>query len=127
MYKIVKFILQVGDDVWGPKYIANLKTENVNTEFVKITKNSSSGIAQINVANDGTNQIVIVAGANSKLDINDIEEAELIISAAEVLIMQLETPIETAIRAMQLAKNVCFTNLVICHLLTKIGISRFLF
>lgn len=95
--------------MWGPKYIANLKAENVNTEFVKISKNSSSGIAQINVANDGTNQIVIVAGANSNLDVNDIEEAGQIISSADVLIMQLETPVETAVRAMQLARNVCFS------------------
>lgn len=94
--------------MWGPKYITNLKTENVNTEFVKITKNSSSGIAQINVAYNGTNQIVIVAGANSNLDVKDVEEAGHTISSADVLILQLETPVETAIRAMQLAKNVCF-------------------
>lgn len=52
------------------------------------------------------NQIIIVAGANQRLDLKDIEDAECIISSADVLVLQLETPVDTAIRAMQLAKGV---------------------
>ncbi|XP_019770332.1 ribokinase isoform X2 [Dendroctonus ponderosae] len=101
---------QVGDDVWGPKYIANLESLQVNTQYVKTTENSSSGIAQINVADNGMNQIIIVAGANQRLNLKDIEDAESIISSADVLVLQLETPVETAIRALQLAKGVSILN-----------------
>lgn len=78
----------------------------MNTQYVKTTDNSSTGIAQINVADNGMNQIIIVAGANQRLDLKDIEDAECIISSADVLVLQLETPVDTAIRAMQLAKGV---------------------
>ncbi|KAH1025849.1 hypothetical protein HUJ05_010492, partial [Dendroctonus ponderosae] len=101
---------KVGDDVWGPKYIANLESLQVNTQYVKTTENSSSGIAQINVADNGMNQIIIVAGANQRLNLKDIEDAESIISSADVLVLQLETPVETAIRALQLAKGVSILN-----------------
>ncbi|XP_066254425.1 ribokinase-like [Euwallacea similis] len=103
-------IARVGDDVWGPKYIANLEAEHVNTQYVKITENSSSGIAQINVADDGINQIVIVAGANNNLTVKDVEEAEFLISSADVLVLQLETPVETAIKAMQICKGISILN-----------------
>ncbi|XP_050304424.1 zinc finger-containing ubiquitin peptidase 1-like isoform X2 [Anthonomus grandis grandis] len=101
---------QVGDDVWGPKYIENLKTEKVNVDHVKITENCSSGIAQIIVADSGMNQIVIVAGANSKLSLGDIEEAKELIKSAKVLVLQLETPVETAIAAMKLARGISILN-----------------
>lgn len=73
---------------------------------MKITENSSSGIAQIIVAESGMNQIVIVAGANLKLSENDVEDAKSLISAADVVVLQLETPMETAIKALKLCKGV---------------------
>lgn len=103
-------VARVGNDIWGEKYIDNLDSAGVNTEFVLITPNSSSGIAQINVAESGENQIVIVAGANKQLSVSDIEDAKKSISSAEVLIMQLETPPETAIRAMELCTGISILN-----------------
>lgn len=99
-------IFQVGDDIWGPKYIDNLKKENIHTQHVKITENSSTGIAQIIVSESGDNQIVIVAGANNFLCLNDLEEAKDSIADAAVLVVQLETAEEVAIRALKLCKGV---------------------
>ncbi|KAL1494533.1 hypothetical protein ABEB36_010116 [Hypothenemus hampei] len=77
---------------------------------MKITENSSSGIAQINVADNGLNQIVIVAGANQFLNSTDVENAKELISSAKVLVMQLETPVDTAIQVMRLSTGISILN-----------------
>lgn len=99
---------QVGDDIWGQHYIDALHKVNVNTKHVQITPNSSSGIAQINVAESGTNQIVIIAGSNNKLSPEDVDKAGDIISEANVVISQLETPPEVAIKVLKLCKGVSY-------------------
>lgn len=101
---------RVGDDVWGIKYLENLQHEKVNTEYVKITENSTTGVAQIIVADNGDNQIVITAGANQYVSVQDVEAAQNLISSADVLVMQLETPIESSIRAMELCKGISVLN-----------------
>lgn len=102
-------IARVGDDIWADKYIENLVQENVNVKYVKKTPDCSSGIAQINVADSGDNQIVIVAGANLKLSEEDVELAQDVLKTAAVVICQLETKWEIAVKAMKLCKGV-FTN-----------------
>lgn len=71
-----------------------------------MSQNSSTGIAQIVVAESGENQIVITPGANEELCVNDIEKARTVIESADVLICQLETSPEVAIKAMELCKSV---------------------
>lgn len=96
----------MGDDVWGPKYINNLKEEGVNTDFVIKTKDSPTGIAQIIVSESGENQIVIVAGANSLLSVKDVESAKNLITSADVVVLQLETSQEVAIETLRQCKGV---------------------
>lgn len=76
-------------------------------DFLKKTAGFSSGIAQINVADTGENQIVIIAGANTQMSVQDIEDAKDRISNAAVVICQLETPPEVAIRTFELSTGVC--------------------
>ena len=105
----LKGLFQVGEDLWGDKYIANLKEQKVETKYVQKTPNFSSGIAQITVAETGDNQIVIVAGANTQLSPLDVEKAKSEISAAAVLVLQLETSVEVAVRALELCAGVSGT------------------
>lgn len=102
----------MGDDVWGQKYIDNLKEVNIETKFVKITKNHSTGVAQIIVSESGENQIVIVAGANKKLSLQDLEEAKDCITNADVVVVQLETPVDVSIKAIQLCTGVKSTGYI---------------
>lgn len=53
----------------------------------------------------GENAIVIVAGANNKLSVADVHEASEIIRRASVTVFQFETPIETTIEALKIAKQ----------------------
>lgn len=78
----------------------------VNVTHVHIEPNATTGIAQISVADDGENQIVIVPGANNHLSKSDVQEAEELIKHADVLISQLETPFETTLEAFKLNTGV---------------------
>ncbi|CAG2065850.1 unnamed protein product [Timema podura] len=59
-------------------------------------------MAQITVADSGENQIVIAAGANHELSPSDVDAAADAIHAADVLIFQFETPIETTLHTLKL-------------------------
>lgn len=98
----------MGDDKWGYDYIENFKVFGVDTSQVYTTPGRGTGIAQINVSKSGENQIVIVAGANKELSEDDVEKAKDVISAASVLVCQLETPIAATLKAFKLNKNVSF-------------------
>lgn len=75
---------QVGDDEWGNKYLENLKNLNVNTEYVGIASGKNTGLAQINVAENGENQIVIVPGANDSIVPADVENVQDVLDASKV-------------------------------------------
>lgn len=79
---------------------------NINTNFIQITPNTNTGVAQINVSDSGANQIVIVAAANENLNVNDVEKAKLIISKAAAVICQLETSVDVAIKSLELCNGV---------------------
>lgn len=66
--------IQVGNDEWGKKYIENLKSLNVDTDYVKTVEGKQTGLAHINVATEGANQIVIIPGANDAISEADIDE-----------------------------------------------------
>jgi ribokinase len=53
----------------------------------------------------GENAIVIVAGANNKLSVADVHQASEIIKMAHVTVFQFETPIETTVEALKIAKQ----------------------
>lgn len=78
----------------------------VDITHVYITPNVTTGIAQITVAEGGENQIVIVPGANGKLNQGDVEACSELIETADILIGQLETPFETTLEAFKLNKGV---------------------
>lgn len=64
-----------------------------------------SGIAMIQVADSGENSIVIAAGANAALDDLVVQRFQQHIRAADVLLMQLETPLSGILAAAKVAKQ----------------------
>jgi len=99
----VVFISCVGDDSFGQNSIAELTREGIDTSYVKIIKNVPSGIAMINVAETGENSISVAPGANSQLLPADIIKAEHSIKDADIVLMQLEIPIDTVATASKIA------------------------
>ncbi|XP_018564890.1 ribokinase-like isoform X2 [Anoplophora glabripennis] len=101
---------KVGDDVWAKKYIDSLCKDGVKVDYVKETESFSTGIAQIIVSDTGENQIVIVAGANNELSVEDVECVKDVITNAAVVVLQLETSEDVAIKACQLCRGISILN-----------------
>lgn len=92
---------KLGNDPWGNNYRKALESEGVNVDHVKIVEGESTGIAQINVADNGDNQIVIVVGANNSLLPADVTAGADLLGRAKILVCQLETPMEGTLEALR--------------------------
>jgi ribokinase len=64
-----------------------------------------SGVALIFVAKDGENSIAVASGANGALRPGDVRKARAAMRGARVLLMQLETPLDTVAAAAGLAQR----------------------
>lgn len=98
------FIGKVGNDIFGKQTIDMLKGLGIDTTHVGIDTDHPSGVALINVDASGENSIAVASGANAALSPADIDAAAEDIANAALVIMQLETPIETVEHAAKLAK-----------------------
>ena len=90
----VTFIGAVGDDNYGELLKKSLEANNVKTHM-KIVPNMSSQIATILIDETGENRIVIVPGANNFVDKKQIDDNFGIIKECDIILMQLEIPMET--------------------------------
>lgn len=97
------FVARVGDDSFGKESVIQLKSEGIDTSHVKLTPGVSTGVALIPVDASGENTIIVASGANALLNEQDIENAHDVISKADILLVQLETPIATILSAAKLA------------------------
>ena len=91
----VVFVAKVGDDLFGKEAVAGFKNEGINTDFIGVDPQLPSGVATIMVDGNGENCIAVASGANNALSAVDVDLAMDPIDAASVLLMQLETPMET--------------------------------
>lgn len=100
----VSLIGAVGDDAHGREALHSLQQEGVNTAGVFIKPNIATGIASITVA-AGDNHIVVVSGANFALSAEDIAAHEAAFVAADVVLCQLEIPMDCVLKTAQLAQK----------------------
>ncbi len=91
----VTFVACIGDDLFGRDALAGYNREGMNTAFVSVKKGVPSGVASIFVDAEAENVIVVAPGANSELGTAEIDAAQKEIEAADFVLMQLETPMET--------------------------------
>ena len=88
----VSMIGCVGSDLFGETLIDRLKTEGICTEGIKIAKDYSTGVAQVTVS-ENDNSIVVIPGANYCLTIEWIKQNYHILQHADIIVSQLEIPI----------------------------------
>lgn len=98
----VVFIASVGNDNYGAESIKGYKLDNINTEDIKICKSIPSGIAMITISESGENAITVASGANAELKPEDLDEAEEAFHEAEYMLVQLETPLDTVQKAVEM-------------------------
>jgi len=106
----VSFISKVGDDMFGLQAIKGFEKEGIDTTGVLIDKDHPSGVALITVNANGENQIVVASGANAQLSKSDIDQLENSIMQSELILVQLEIPLDTVeyviSKAKQLGKKI---------------------
>lgn len=95
----------VGMDAYGNQHIASFKRDGLNTKFVFRTPDAPSGTAIILLDKIGQNSIVVSPGANARLSEKEIAEASELFIPGNILVMQMEIPMETVIFSARLAKQ----------------------
>ncbi len=90
----------VGDDSFGKEAVESLKAEGVDVENIRTVEGVPTGSAVILVI-DGDNRIVLDKGANACLSKADVDRALESAKAGDVLLAQLENPVETVGYALQ--------------------------
>lgn len=91
----IAFITKVGNDLFGENMKNHFKREGFRTDLILTDANEPTGIAQIFVSEKGENSIAVAPGANMKLMPQDIEPFTHLIKNSKVVLLQLETPLET--------------------------------
>lgn len=99
----VDFIGRVGDDDRGRRVLARLRDEQIGTGGVVVDADAATGVALIMVRADGEKMIMTASGANRRLDVADVERMAGTVTAARVLLLQLEAETETVLAALRLA------------------------
>ena len=99
------FIGKVGNDVFGKETLEQFNRAGISTEFISICPDRASGVALINVDEEAENCIAVASGANAALTPADIDAAVEKISEADIMLLQLEIPMETVTYAAKLAKE----------------------
>ncbi len=87
----VEFVGALGDDVFADMSIDNMAGQGIDTRYIARVP-GSSGVAPIWVEPDGTNRIIVVAGANDRVDPETAAGAIRALEAVEIVVGQLEIP-----------------------------------
>ena len=95
----VKMVGMVGEDVFGQALLDNLAKSDVGVWAVDRVE-GPSGVAQIQVAGNGENSIIVVPGANGKVDPAYVDRNEELIRGAGMVLLQLEIPMDAISRVL---------------------------
>jgi len=101
----VTLIARVGNDLFGETAIEDFAADGIDVHCVLKDGEAPSGTALIFVGEDGENSIGVAPGANARLTRTDVERFREVIESADMLVMQLETPMETVEAAAGIAAN----------------------
>ena len=101
----VVFVAKVGDDIFGHKAVQGFEKIGIDTDYIGVDPDKPSGVASIMVDSRGENCIAVASGANDALTPDDVDRAIEAIDASDVLLMQLETPINAIEHAAGIAKR----------------------
>ena len=99
----VTILGRVGGDEFGEPLVRSLEAKGIDTSLVERATDASTGAAFITVTPDGENAITVAPGANRSLTPEDVEAAADAIGDSRVLVAQMEIPLGTVLRAVEVA------------------------
>jgi len=95
----------VGGDDFGRTLLRDLESDQVCTDGVRTIQDAATGVAFILLQKDGENSIIVAPGANGLLRVEDVEKAVSGSPPFDVVLVQLEIPLDTVEEAARLAKR----------------------
>ncbi len=101
----VMMLTKVGDDMFADNTLNNLESVGIDTRHCGRVAGRSSGVAPIMVDQTGENSILIVKGANNDLLPPDIERAAEDLKRCDLILLQLEVPVETVYAAIEFGRR----------------------
>ena len=102
---LVCMVGRLGDDMFGNQFLDKFSDEKINTDFVIQDKNNGTGVGMPLIDASGDNSIVIIPRANTALSAKNINQGYEAIANSDILLLQLEVPIEASQRAAEIAKE----------------------
>lgn len=99
----VQMIGSVGRDTFGKELLEHLKSEGIDVSNVEQVAEQTA-TASIIVSNKD-NSIIVVPGANNHVTASFVEGKREAIAASDILIVQLEIPLEGVQKAVEIAKE----------------------
>lgn len=101
----VQMLGRVGADNFGVELVKNLQASGVQTNNLFVDETVSSGVAIITVSQTGENQIVVIPGANGRVNQEDVQRLSNLLPEATALLLQLEIPIPAVVAAAKAASS----------------------
>lgn len=101
----VTFVARLGSDDQGNRLCAGFVRDRINVRHVVRDAKQPTGVALICVSDRGENSIAVASGANGVLSARDVRRAEPAFRGAQVLLVQLESPLPVITAAIQLARK----------------------
>lgn len=98
----VNMIGAVGDDAFGVTLLDHLKGEGISAEGITVKPEAATGIANI-ILSDNDNRIIVAAGANNLVSRELVDKHRELIRQSEVVLLQLEIPMETVVHTVKVA------------------------
>lgn len=95
----------VGKDMYADMLMGSLKEGKVDVSHIIRRDQGNTGLAVITVNKDGDNNIIVIAGTNATLSKTDIDNNIDLIKSCDMVIFQLEIPLDTVVYAAKIAKE----------------------
>jgi len=95
----------VGQDDYGHRLLEGLTQDGIDVQGIRSLPDTPTGVALITVSADGHNTITIIPGANGAVQPSDLDLSADEFSACDLVILQLELPMDTVVRAAELARS----------------------
>ena len=100
----VTFVCKVGNDLFGDNALAGYRSEGMDVTHV-LRSDKPTGSALILVDGQGENVISVAPGANADFTVHDMDALSPVIRGADYLLLQLEIPVPSVVRAVEIARE----------------------
>src|SRR5450759_4715925 len=91
----VTFVTKTGNDMFGSEAKQLFDKEHIDSRYIIKDEKNPSGVALINVDENGENSIVVASGSNGTLSAYDISDDVFEEGTTDLFLLQLEIPVST--------------------------------